>query len=127
MYSWYFLKDSPSTGSGHRHDWEKVIIWFDKQGKPYRTYLSAHSSFSSKSWAKTLMDNTRPLVKYVAYWPLNHELAFTTTKGGSQPMVDWATMSSRVQRGLKNADFGEANVPFIPSNYEKSLADTFPF
>lgn len=27
MYSWYFSKDEPSTGLGHRHDWEGVIVW----------------------------------------------------------------------------------------------------
>ncbi|KAG6595819.1 Necrosis inducing-like protein NPP1 type [Phytophthora cinnamomi] len=29
MYSWYFPKDSPSTGLGHRHDWEHVIAWIN--------------------------------------------------------------------------------------------------
>ncbi|GMF28650.1 unnamed protein product [Phytophthora lilii] len=27
MYSWYFPKDSPLTGFGHRHDWEHVVVW----------------------------------------------------------------------------------------------------
>jgi hypothetical protein len=27
MYSWYMPKDSPSSGLGHRHDWENVVVW----------------------------------------------------------------------------------------------------
>ncbi|KAF4318865.1 hypothetical protein BBO99_00004172 [Phytophthora kernoviae] len=50
MYSWYFPKDSPSTGLGHRHDWEHVVVWIDNPDVENPTILgvspSAHSGYS---------------------------------------------------------------------------------
>ncbi|EGZ05612.1 hypothetical protein PHYSODRAFT_449487, partial [Phytophthora sojae] len=34
MYSWYFPKDSPSSGLGTRHGWENVIVWIDNPAVP---------------------------------------------------------------------------------------------
>ncbi|KAF4317833.1 hypothetical protein BBO99_00007747 [Phytophthora kernoviae] len=51
MYSWYFPKDNPVTGMGHRHDWEHVVVWIDNPAMENPTILavtpSAHSGYST--------------------------------------------------------------------------------
>ena len=50
MYSWYMPKDSPSTGLGHRHDWENAVVWLSAQSttaKVIGAAASAHGDFDT--------------------------------------------------------------------------------
>ncbi|GMF09319.1 unnamed protein product [Phytophthora lilii] len=77
MYSWYFPKDSPSTGLGHRHDWEHVIVWIDNPDVPEPRILavtpSAHSGYSAQVPSDAdKVDGTSVKVNYESKWPINH-------------------------------------------------------
>lgn len=102
MYSWYFPKDEPSTELGHRHDWEGVIIWLsDATGTDASNIEavcpSAHGGWDCSTDGFTL-DGTSSLIKYESIWPVNHSCGLTTTVGGTQPLVAWESMSSKLTR-----------------------------
>ena len=48
MYSWYMPKDEPSTGIGHRHDWENIVVWLSSESTSATltgVAISAHGSY----------------------------------------------------------------------------------
>lgn len=42
MYSWYWPKDSPSTGLGHRHDWESCVVSTEHPSNHYSADLARY-------------------------------------------------------------------------------------
>jgi hypothetical protein len=100
MYSWYFPKDEPSTGIGHRHDWEGVIVWLSDSSSTDASNIvavcpSAHGGWDCTTDGYTL-DGTAPLIKYESVWPVDHSCGLTTTVGGTQPLVAWESLSSKL-------------------------------
>ncbi|OWZ03886.1 hypothetical protein PHMEG_00024307, partial [Phytophthora megakarya] len=98
MYSWYFPKDSPSTGLGHRHDWEHVTVWIDNPDVPEPKILgvtpSAHSGYSSQVPPDAdTVDGTSVKVIYESKWPINHALESTSLGGDFQDLIMWEQMS----------------------------------
>ncbi|ORY65278.1 elicitor [Pseudomassariella vexata] len=121
MYSWYMPKDSPSSGLGHRHDWESIVVWTDTS---YSTILgvatSAHGEYATTT--SPPLDGTRAKIQYYSTWPTNHQLGTTDTKGGEQPLIAWESMTDAARTVLTNTDFGSANVPFKDANFQNNLA-----
>lgn len=119
-------KDEPSDGIGHRYDWECAVVWIDDPTAAAPTVVglsaSAHGDFNSKkSDFSDNFDGTRALIEYVSYWPLDHQMAITTTVGGSQPMIAWESMTNAARCSLTNFDFGSADVAFIESAFVSNL------
>lgn len=129
MYSWYMPKDSPSSGLGHRHDWECAIVWLDDGAKADPTIValsaSGHGKFDTITGGFEL-DGTRPKIRYFSDWPLDHRLGFTSTQGGEQPLIAWESMTDAARTALTNTDFGAANVPFKDPNFMDNLAKASP-
>ncbi|OJD31600.1 npp1 domain protein [Diplodia corticola] len=130
MYSWYMPKDSPSTGLGHRHDWEGVVVWLGGDpSSPATAQLlgvaaSGHGGYETRTDAPVDEDGTRtrPLIRYYNVFPVNHQTGFTSEVGGEQPMVAWESLPDAARRALQEADFGSGNVPFKDGNFEENLA-----
>ncbi|KAH8591986.1 putative necrosis and ethylene inducing peptide 2 precursor [Bisporella sp. PMI_857] len=125
MYSWYFPKDSPSTGLGHRHDWEGVIVWLSSStGTSGSNILavcpSAHGEFPCTT--SFSLSGTGPLIKYESVWPVNHSLGTTSTVGGQQPLIAWESLTDAARTALENTDFGAATPPFRSSVFDSNLA-----
>ncbi|KAH9912777.1 necrosis and ethylene-inducing protein 2 precursor [Epithele typhae] len=123
MYSWYMPKDSPSSGIGHRHDWEGIVVWIDDPNKDEPTILGAAASGHGKFDAETdpPLQGTNPLIRYYSTWPIDHQLGFTSDVGGQQPLIAWESLTDAARDALQNTDFGAANVPFKDSNFESNL------
>lgn len=123
MYSWYMPKDSPSTDLGHRHDWEGIVVWLS-EASTSATLLgvaaSAHGDFETTTSPN--LSGTRPLIRYYNVWPVNHQLGFTSTVGGEQPLIAWESLTDAARTALEDTDFGSANVPFKDANFENNLA-----
>ncbi|RGP76167.1 necrosis inducing [Fusarium sporotrichioides] len=122
MYSWYMPKDSPSPGLGHRHDWENAVIWLSSQSTSASVVgmsVSQHGGYERRS-SGTFSGNS-PLVGYTAIWPTNHQMTFTDTKGGQQPLIAWESLPAAARTALTNTDFGSANVPFKDGAFESNL------
>ncbi|PNS19468.1 Inosine-5'-monophosphate dehydrogenase [Sphaceloma murrayae] len=126
MYAWYFPKDSPASGLGHRHDWESVVVWLSSStGTPsiLGVSASAHGDFEKNTSPN--LSGTNPLIRYYSTFPINHQLGYTSTRGGSQPLVAWESLPAAARTALTNTDFGSANVPLKDANFNNNLAEAF--
>ncbi|KAI2786970.1 NLP effector protein 10 [Penicillium oxalicum] len=126
MYSWYMPKDEPSSGLGHRHDWEGVIVWLsESSGTSARNILavcpSAHGGWDCSKDGFTL-SGTTPLIKYSSTWPLDHQCGLTSKEGGKQPLIAWESLPAAARKALDSTDFGKANVPFNDEHFTSNLA-----
>ncbi|POS68526.1 hypothetical protein DHEL01_v213080 [Diaporthe helianthi] len=125
MYSWYMPKDEPSNGIGHRHDWENAVVFLSDNSSDatfVAMVVSQHGDYVSGT---TTFDGTNPYVGYISYWPTDHALIFTTTKGGTQPLIAWEDLTEAAREALETTDFGDANVSFKDSSFQSSLADAY--
>ncbi|KAF3018182.1 hypothetical protein E8E14_011416 [Neopestalotiopsis sp. 37M] len=123
MYSWYMPKDSPSSGLGHRHDWEGIVVWIDNLTSQTIKGLatSAHGDFDVIT-SDFPLDGSRPKIQYYSVWPVNHQLGTTDTKGGEQPLIAWDSLTDAARTALENTDFGDATVPFKDATFTNNLA-----
>lgn len=123
MYTWYMPKDEPSDGLGHRHEWENAVVWLSSASTSATVLGLATSQHGGYATTSTpAFSGVRPLVGYISYWPVNHQLIADTTAGGSQPLIAWESLPSAAQTALTNTDFGSANVPFKDSAFTTNLA-----
>lgn len=125
MYSWYFPKDEPSPGLGHRHDWEGIVVWVDnpsiQNAKVLSIAYSGHGKFTNVQPNEKNMKDTHPLIAYNSTWPLNHELHISDQVGGTQPLIGWEDLTPEARNALNITDFGKANVPFNDPNFTNHL------
>lgn len=127
LYAWYFPKDEPSDGLGHRHDWEGVIVWLSDSTSTTADNVvavcpSAHGGWDCSTDGFTL-DGTAPLIDYYSIWPIDHQCGLTTTVGGTQPLIAWESLPTVAQDALDTTDFGSAIVPFIDAHFDTNLGD----
>lgn len=111
MYSWYWPKDSPSDGLGHRHDWESIVVWISEASTTATLQgvaASAHGDFDTTTTPNLMSGTSRPLIRYYNVWPVNHQLGFTSTVGGQQPLIAWESLPSAARTALENTDFGKS-------------------
>ncbi len=125
MYSWYFPKDEPSPGIGHRHDWENVVVWINNpESTSQQMYFltpSQHGGYLKFYPQQLYMSGTHPRISYSSAWPLDHALNATVIQGGTQPLVFWEQLSQAAQDALNFTDFGAANVPFSNGNFMRNI------
>ncbi|OGM45137.1 NPP1 domain protein [Aspergillus bombycis] len=127
MYAWYMPKDMPNSGvstGSHRHDWENVVVWVDNPAVANPTMLGGAASGHGK-YKKTKSpqkEGTRPKVEYFTNFPTNHELQFTNTLGRDLPLIAWESLPGAARKGLEDANFKDATVPFKDSTFQGNLA-----
>lgn len=101
-------KDSPSSGLGHRHDWEGIVVWLS-DATTSATLLgvaaSAHGDFDTTTSPD--LSGTSLLIRYFSIYPVNHQLGFTSTIGGQQPLIAYGSLTSAALTALEDTDFGE--------------------
>ncbi|KAJ0109756.1 hypothetical protein N8I77_011221 [Diaporthe amygdali] len=125
MYSWYMPKDEPSDGIGHRHDWENAVVFLSENSSDatfVAMVVSEHGGYVSGT---ATFDGTHPYVGYISYWPVDHTLIFTTTEGGTQPLIAWEDLTDAAREALDTTDFGDATASFKDSNFQSYLADAY--
>ncbi|KAL1651086.1 hypothetical protein SLS61_005604 [Didymella pomorum] len=126
MYSWYMPKDSPSSGLGHRHDWENIVVWLSAQSTSASitgVAISAHGDYQKDSSPD--LQGTSPKIGYISYFPVNHQLIATSDLGGQQPLIAWDSMTAAARTAIENTDFGSATPSFRDSNFQSYLADAY--
>lgn len=103
MYSWYMPKDSPSSGLGHRHDWENIVVWLSAQSTSATltgVAISAHGDYQKN--ASPPLQGTSPKIGYISYYPVNHQLIATDDLGGQQPLIAWDSMTAAARTAIEN-------------------------
>ncbi|CZR62597.1 probable NPP1 domain protein [Phialocephala subalpina] len=126
MYSWYMPKDEPSTGIGHRHDWEGVVVWLTSETSTDASNIVAVCPSAHGGWdcdTSFSLSGTGPLIKYESIWPVDHSCGLTTTVGGQQPLIAWESLPAVAQSALETTDFGSAIVPFIDAHFATNLGN----
>ena len=130
MYAWYFPKDQNADGpanSGHRHDWENIVVWLSScssDAKILAVSYSAHGKYDSTT--SPHLDGKNPLVGYQQDpAPLDHSLVDTADKGGTQPAVTWDGLTDAARKALNETDFGKADVPFKDANFKGNLKKAY--
>ncbi|KAF2013990.1 NPP1-domain-containing protein [Aaosphaeria arxii CBS 175.79] len=125
MYSWYMPKDSPSSGLGHRHDWENAVVWLSSQSESATVRgvaISAHGDYQKVSGH---FDGSRPLIGYISAWPVNHQLIDTSDKGGEQPLIAWESLTAAARTAIENTNFGDATPSFRDNNFQSYLEKAY--
>ncbi|KAF2002084.1 NPP1-domain-containing protein [Amniculicola lignicola CBS 123094] len=126
MYSWYMPKDSPSSGLGHRHDWENIVVWLSGQSATATirgVAISAHGEYQKTTSPHLTGSRTR--IGYISIWPVNHQLIDTVEQGGEQPVIAWESMSQAARTAIETTSFGDATPSFRDNNFQSYLADAF--
>ena len=127
MYAWYFPKDSPSPGAGHRHDWESAVVWLDslKSQNIVAIAASAHGGFN-KDTSDLKLDGSRPKIRYFNVPPSNHQLGTTRELGCSQPLIAWESLTDAARKALTDADFEVATFDIKDARFMDTLARAEP-
>lgn len=126
MYSWYMPKDSPTSGLGHRHDWENIVVWLSSQSTTATlrgVAISAHGDYQKTT--SPPLSGTSPKIGYISYWPANHQLIATNDLGGLQPLIAWESLTPAARTAIENTNFGDATPSFRDSNFQTYLADAY--
>lgn len=136
IYASYFEKDEASTGIGHRHDWESIVVWV-KQGADTPSYLSAsaHGDFDTKAVADAPMSGRRVKVVYHKDGVSTH--CFRFAKSGETPendsgdwhqenLLTWDDMASNLRDVLNASDWGKANFPLQDAKFDDHLNKAKP-
>jgi hypothetical protein len=106
MYSWYMPKDSPSTGLGHRHDWENAVVWLSAQSTSATIVgaaASAHGDYDTTT-TPNLSGNSM-LIRYYSVWPVNHQYVLRSFCGSvlcRQILTVFSGLGSRVRRAANS-------------------------
>ncbi|GMF32958.1 unnamed protein product [Phytophthora fragariaefolia] len=130
MYSWYFPKDSPASGFGHRHDWEHAVVWLNNPAVTSPEILavstSAHSGYTVYyPPSSDYLDGSSAKIDYYSVLLINHAFRMTSDTGKTQELIMWDQLTDTARMALENTDFGDANVPFKNANFETKLANAW--
>lgn len=110
-------KDEPNLiegalGVGHRYDWENAMIVLSEESSN-ATLVGMAASFHgdyvacSGSACDKYLDGNSPLIRYyTADVILDHSLGFTSTVGGTQPLIAWDELPAVAQEALTDKDWG---------------------
>ena len=116
--------------TGHRHDWECVVVWVNNPAVANPTVLgistSAHGKFPEKESGalKDVMPGTKhPKIKYYQDTAVvgTHSVHTTGNEGKYQPIIGWDFMNNAMRSTLNTVEWGEANCPINDANFNNNL------
>ncbi|RLN88412.1 hypothetical protein BBJ28_00010584 [Nothophytophthora sp. Chile5] len=130
MYSWYFPKDSPASGFGHRHDWEHIVVWLNNPAVSSPEILavsaSAHSGYTIYYPPDSdYLSGNSAKIDYYSVLLVNHAFRMTSDTGETQDLIMWDQLTDAARTALEDTDFGDANVPMKDANFETKLANAW--
>ncbi|KAM4060416.1 necrosis inducing protein (NPP1) domain-containing protein [Hirsutella rhossiliensis] len=126
MYSWYFPKDVPVVCSGHRHDWENIVIWLSERSESAKYIgiaMSKHGDYVHYPQGShdVTWEGDRPFISYTRELLFDHHPSTTTKKGDEQPLIAWEKLTKLAWDALQAYNFGEANLSFSDKNFDGLL------
>ena len=137
LYGLYFEKDQSVANiqSGHRHDWEHVVVWVqDDQAKYVST--SAHGNFNVYPASSVRWDGTHPKIVYHKDGASTHD--FRLANANDEPpenayhtwqyptLVGWNGYPPGIRDILSAYDFGSANFGLKDANFAAHLTKAEP-
>ncbi|MGW4796216.1 NPP1 family protein [Nonomuraea sp. NPDC004297] len=148
MYAYYFQKDmsanpvyNPLTGltngSGHRHDWEHIIVWVHEQ-KAHYVSVSQHTGYELHIAPELPWMASHPKIVYHKDGPSTHAFRFAKLGGGDEPpenhqgrwqlgrLIGWKNYPAGTRAKLVGADFGAATFKLVNGRFADALAKAKP-
>jgi hypothetical protein len=136
-YALYFEKDQvlANIESGHRHDWEHVVVWVQSDQARYVS-TSAHGDFTVHASTAVRWDGTHPKIVYHKDGAGSH--AFRLGNANDEPaenhygvwqyptLVGWNGYPAGVRDILSNANFGSALFDLKDSRFNGMLGRALP-
>ena len=134
VYTLYFEKDQ-GTFSGHRHDWEEVVVWVQNNQAEYVS-TSAHGEFSVYTRAQIQWDGKHPKIVYHKDGLSTH--CFRPANTNDEPpendlhtwqfpaLVGWDGYPAGLRDKLSAYDFGSANFGLKDANFATHLTRAKP-
>lgn len=137
LYGLYFEKDQSvaNVESGHRHDWEHVVVWV-QDGEAKYVSTSAHGDFDIYAASSVRWDGTHPKVVYHKDGASTHDIRLANS--GDEPpenadqtwqypaLVGWNGFPDGVRDILSAYDFGSANFGLKDANFATHLSKAQP-
>ena len=90
---------------------EDIVVWLSSASTT-ATLLGVSASFHGDytTSTKPSLSGNHPLIKYYTDGGiLDHSCGFTSTVGGTQPLVAWDSLPVVAQQALANKDWGGAS------------------
>lgn len=147
VFALYFAKDQTIAGGvfgtvvgGHRHDWEKVVIWTINGAITHGSY-SAHGDLFTETVDKIPKQNGKLKFVYHKDGISTHAMRFAGNNENAEneystfvtpPVVDWFTMigdettNAELRKVLETYDYGSAVFPNKDNRFFKELNEDKP-
>jgi len=134
MYTWYFPKNAPALTSGHRHEWENIVVWLDDPEANPAT-VKAISVWSGSDYdmkradeLQGYMSDTSSNLHYDSNFMASQvlKLAKNAGKGEFQDLIMWEQLTDEARVALEDADFGDTSVPFKEATFQDRLKAAWP-
>ncbi|MBW5466938.1 hypothetical protein GPJ61_03475 [Brevibacillus formosus] len=139
MYASYFEKDQSTLGpaaSGHRHDWEHVVVWIQDNQIQYVS-RSEHRGWKVDPRSNVRFENNHPKVVYHKDGGSTHFIRLAnsndeppenyTSKWFSPPLVGWDGYPNvHVRNTLMQTDFGDATIKINDERFNDALNSAKP-
>jgi hypothetical protein len=136
-YALYFEKDQvlANIQSGHRHDWEHVVVWVQDNQARYVS-ASAHGQFNVHTADTVRWDGSHPKIVYHKDGAGSH--AFRLANANDEPaenhyhawqyptLVGWNGYPAAIRDKLSNADFGSAIFDLTDARFSGMLQRAQP-
>ncbi len=130
VYAWYWPKDCPSPGRGHRHDWEGAVLWIresDPEPELISISYSQHGRFFTVEPTEQNTHQGRPMLAYSRYGEeITHSMWLHDAPGELYPLIDWEDLTEEARRALNEGDYG-AGTPLVrDSAFRRYVYHTWP-
>jgi hypothetical protein len=132
MYAQYFPKDQGNRPGifgrieGHRHDWEEVVVFLNKNGQAIKAAVSSHSNYLAINRNQgEFWDGNRVKVSYGSVIKNNSFRPSTKLSSGSPPIVDWATMTPAMRNGITTTNWGDASPKIINGTFQSKVTEAW--
>ncbi|WP_114853970.1 NPP1 family protein [Brachybacterium sp. YJGR34] len=134
VYAWYFPKDCPSPGRGHRHDWEGAVVWL-REGQTSGPEDAVMISFSYSQHGRLftveptaeVTHEGRPMLGYSRYGEtVTHSMWLHDAPGTLHPLIDWEDLPEAARTALNEGDYGAGTPLMRDGAFRRNVYHSWP-
>jgi hypothetical protein len=133
LYGYYMEVDAKSTCSGHRHDWEHVVVWTEGDAARY-VAASAHGGYDVRAFDDVQQDNGHAKIVYHRDGSSTHAMRFAKDDGTDEPPENDAGVwfygglvsyygfpSNEIRDAMMGNDWGSGKIDFSDARIADAL------
>ncbi|TDH73914.1 hypothetical protein CCR75_008895 [Bremia lactucae] len=129
MYMWYFPKNAPESGRGHRHGFEHVVVFVNNPGteEPQIIGCSTSKDHRYAPCPAHALTGKHLKVMYAKATESTHAVNITSEEGVFQDMITWEQMPDVARRALNEAINFYLEVPINDQFFMAKVSEASPF